>query len=269
MTAVSAVITTRNSARTLRALIESLRAQTHPVEVVVVDNHSSDGTVELAEELADIHVTAGPERSAQRNIGVERAGGDWVLILDSDMMVEPQSVAELVATARDANADAVVVPERTVGPGLLARVRALERSCYEGDETVEAARFFKKEAFLAAEGYDELLHAGEDWDLPARIKEAGGVIARADDALILHDETGATIVGHLRKKYYYGKSLPDYVARHRELAGRQFTPVRPAFVRHWRTLAGQPLLGMGVFVLKAAEAAAAGAGMLVAQRRRP
>lgn len=269
MADVSAVITTRNSAHTLRALVESLRAQTHPVEVVIVDNHSSDGTAELAEELADIHITAGPERSAQRNIGVEHATGDWVLILDSDMRVEPQSVAELVATARAVEADAVVVPERTIGPGLLARIRALERSCYEGDETVEAARFFKKAAFLGAGGYDETLHAGEDWDLPARMRESGGVIARADDALILHDETGASLVGHLRKKYYYGKSLPDYIARHRDLAGRQFTPVRPAFVRHWRTLAGRPGLGAGVFALKAAEAVAAGAGMLVARRRKP
>lgn len=269
MTAVSAVITTRNSARTLRALVDSLRAQTYPVEVVIVDNHSSDGTADLAEALADVHVTAGPERSAQRNIGVERAAGSWVLILDSDMTIEPQSVAELVATARDANADAVVVPEQTIGPGLLARIRALERSCYEGDETVEAARFFKKDTFLAAGGYDESLHAGEDWDLPARIKSSGGVIARADCARILHDETGATLVGHLRKKYYYGQSLPDYIARHRELAGRQFTPVRPAFVRHWRTLAGRPLLGAGVFALKVAEAAAAGAGMLVARSRKP
>src|SRR5262249_55143009 len=146
---VSAIVTTRNSRRTLEQLLRSLRAQTYAaVEVVVVDNSSTDGTPALAESYADRVAQWGPERSAQRNRGVALSSGRYVLILDSDMRLAPGAVEACVITAVGTGAAAVVVPERTVGRNLLARCRALERRCYEGDATIEAARFFEREAFL-------------------------------------------------------------------------------------------------------------------------
>ena len=259
---VSVVVPTRNSARTLGRLLRSLQAQSYPaIEIVVVDNDSSDDTLSIASEYADILVTRGPERSAQRNQGVALSSGEYVLILDSDMVVAPATVAACVAAAQETHAAAVVVPERTMGSGFLARCRALERRCYEGDPTIEAARFFTRHAFTSFGGYDNTLTGPEDWDLPARMKRSSEVVSRAKDALIAHDEEGVRLGAHLRKKYYYGKSFGPYVRRHPDLARTQLTPLRPAILRNWRRLAAEPVLGVGVIALKMADFAAGGLGL--------
>jgi glycosyltransferase involved in cell wall biosynthesis len=267
---VSVVVTTRNSADTLGDCLESIHAQTYDdVELVVVDNGSTDGTREIADRFANVVLDAGPERSAQRNRGVAASSGEYVLIVDSDMILLPRVVAQCVALAASDRADAIVVPERSIGDGFLARAKALERSCYLGDTAIEAARFFTREGFDRYGGYDESLTGGEDWDLPARMQET----ARAGriDEMILHQERDLRLVSLLRKKYYYGKGVYHYARRHPDLAKRQLTPFRRAFVRNWRTLADAPLLSAAMLGMKAAEFAAVGLGMLseATDRSRP
>ncbi len=177
------------------------------------------------------------------------------------MELTPGTVAACIATARESGATAIVVPERTVGSDFVAQCRALERRCYEGDPTIEAARFFVREAFTRHGGYDETLTGPEDWDLPARMKMSGEILGRASNALVKHDEGDLRLGDHLRKKYYYGKSFGAYVRRHSDLARAHLTPLRPVLVRNWRRLAAEPVLGIGVVVLKAAEFAAGGLGL--------
>ena len=89
---ISAIVPTRNSERTIASCLESLRRQQGcDVEVIVIDNNSSDATAQIATDLADIVINAGPERSAQRNRGAEAATGEIVFFIDSDMVLEPRS----------------------------------------------------------------------------------------------------------------------------------------------------------------------------------
>jgi glycosyltransferase involved in cell wall biosynthesis len=265
---VSAVVTTRNSADTLGDCLESIRAQTYDdVELVVVDNQSTDVTREIADRFADVVLDAGPERSAQRNHGVEASSGEYVLIVDSDMILLPRVVAQCVALAVSEQAVAIVVPERSIGDGFLARAKALERSCYLGDAAIEAARFFAREAFDRYGGYDERLTGPEDWDLPARMR-ARERSARVEE-MILHQEGNLRLRPLLRKKFYYGKSAYRYAQRHPELARKQLTPFRGAFVRNWRLLARRPVLSAAMLGMKAAELGAGGLGMLSEAIDRP
>src|SRR5262249_55673756 len=141
---VSVVVPTRNAARTLAACLESIRAQTHePLELVVVDNASTDGSDRLAARWADVVLRGGPPRSAQRNRGASEATGEFVLFVDSDMVLEP-NVAAACAEVAASGMDAVVIPEQSFGDGFWARCKTLERSCYVGDESIEAARFFRR-----------------------------------------------------------------------------------------------------------------------------
>lgn len=261
------VVPTRNSATTLEAALHSVRGQTYgAVELIVVDNHSVDGTQAIAVRYADAVYERGPERSAQRNLGAVQSTGEYLLMLDSDMVLEPDVVARCVEVARASGAVAVVVPEKTVGSGFWTAVRALERSCYVGDPDIEAARFFSRAAFCDYGGYDEALSAGEDWDLPARMRDGGGQVTRAEGVWVLHDEGHLRLVPHLRKKFYYGKTLYRYTRRHPALARRQFTPIRPAFVREWRRLARHPGLAAALIGLKWAEFIAGAVGVAVARR---
>ncbi len=264
---VSVVVPTRNSSATLARCLRSVREQSHPdVEIVVVDNSSSDDTLGVAGELADVVLTAGPERSAQRNRGAGAATGDLLFFIDSDMSLERDVVAEAVAEV-SAGATSVVVPERSYGTGFWTAVKALERDCYLGDPTIEAARFVPRAEFDAIGGYDEEIVAGpEDWDLHARLQDRGGRLGRTR-SLIWHDEGRLRLRETMATKYYYGRSTAVYLRKHPELARGQLTVARPAFLREWRTLAARPQLGAALVVMKVLELSAGAAGLIAARLR--
>jgi glycosyltransferase involved in cell wall biosynthesis len=259
---VSVVVPTRNSAATLAACLQSIRGQTHsPLELFIVDNHSEDTTVEIAEGLADVVVIAGPERSAQRNEGARRSTGDYLLFIDSDMVLAPKVVEECVEATLAGGLVAVVIPEESFGQGFWARRKAFERSFYVGDDTIEAARFFPRVVFEVLGGFDEWMPAGpEDWDLHQRAAAVGPV--GRTSALIRHDEGSPTLRGLMAKKYYYGKGIDSYRRRHPEAAKGQLRLIRPAFVRGRARLARQPFLAGTMLLMKSAEFAAGGLGVL-------
>jgi glycosyltransferase involved in cell wall biosynthesis len=267
---VSVVVPTRNSAAHLGTCLESIRAQTYErLELVVVDNHSMDVTPEIAASLADCVLTIGPERSAQRNAGARESDGEYLLFIDSDMTLEPDVVRQCAeAASAHPEPTVVVIPEVSFGNGFWARCKALERSCYVGDETIEAARFFPRTLFLEIDGFDERLPAGpEDWDLHERARLAGATVARTT-AFIHHDEGELRLGYTLAKKFHYGGSMGEYMRRHPQLARRQLRLVRPAFVRKWRMLADEPGVAAGMLFMKSLEFAAGAAGLATAAVRR-
>jgi glycosyltransferase involved in cell wall biosynthesis len=250
---VSVIVPTRNSERTLEACLTSIRNQSDTtVELIVVDNGSTDGTAEIAQRHSDLLLSKGPERSAQRNFGVEKARGDYIVLIDSDMVLEPGVVAEGVGALQDVNVRGVVIPELSFGEGYWSRCRMLERQCYVGDDDVEAARMFRRNDFLAVGGYDLELNGAEDWDLSARI--AGRSNLPRTDSYIHHDEGRTTLYGSFAKRRYYAPGYLRYLAKHKNDAISQGNSVlRPAFLRHWRDMLRHPVLAIGVFVLKFVE----------------
>jgi glycosyltransferase involved in cell wall biosynthesis len=262
MTLVSVIVPTRNSSRTIEACLQSIKSQTHrETELVVIDNSSNDGTADIARRYADVLQTRGPERSAQRNYGAKLARGEFLMFVDSDMTLEPGVVAECLSASRSFGVCPVIVPELTVGDGFWCRCRALERSCYVGDDSIEAARFFSRTIFESIGGYDEGLTGPEDWDLSVRAS-AGRTLPRTRSR-ILHDETRVRLAELLAKKRYYASSFRLYWKKHGTPALRQTnTLMRPAFIKHWRRLVREPVLATGLLSLKVLELGAALTGVL-------
>jgi glycosyltransferase involved in cell wall biosynthesis len=236
----------------------------HDFELIVVDNFSTDGTVEIAQRFADKIEIGGPERSAQRNQGATIATGDFLLFVDSDMILDRAVIAECLEACFEANGLAVVVPEISVGIGFWARCRSLERSCYRDDTVVEAARFFPRDAFDAIGGYDEALVGGEDWDLSNRL--VGGQHFPRIRSQIVHDEGTIRLGPWLTKKRYYAASFRRYWRKHASLRTllQANTVFRPAFVRNWKTLARHPILFLGIVFLKGMELSASVLGIALA-----
>jgi glycosyltransferase involved in cell wall biosynthesis len=265
---VSVVVPTRNSGRTIERCLASLRTQSWPaVELVVIDNWSSDGTWELAGRLADVAVRAGPERSSQRNLGIARAAGEWVLWIDSDMTLGPEVVERALAAGEAASAIAVFVPEASTGSGFWARCRALERRCYHGEPRIESPRLVRTGYLRAAGGFDDLLVGTEDAALRNRLLVDGVPLAWAD-TLIVHDEGRPTLAGLVRKRFYYGRSIPIYRRAHPGAVSTQVRGVLAAYWRHRRLLAADPFHTAGLVVLRACEAAAWAAGAAAGRRDR-
>jgi glycosyltransferase involved in cell wall biosynthesis len=226
-----------------------------PIELVVVDNESSDETRQIASRYADVVEIFGPERSAQRNRGAQLARGDYLLFVDSDMTLSPRVVGDCLDAIHISGAPGVIIPETSAGSGFLARCRALERSCYVGDDAIEGARFFPREEFERVGGYDEALHAMEDWDVSLRIA-AGRQLARTT-SYITHDEGDLRLVPMLAKKRYYAASSLPYWRKHgRSTFGQANLIFRPAFLRNWRRLVRHPVLTFGFLSMKTLETAA-------------
>jgi glycosyltransferase involved in cell wall biosynthesis len=206
---VSVIVPTRNSASTLAACLTSVRAQSYEaIELVVVDNYSTDSTVATAQRHADVVVQCGPERSAQRNYGTSLAHGEIVFFLDSDNTLAPTVIAEVVMLLAEPSVVGVSVPEYGSGRRLLARAKALERSFYNRYASMQTARACKKTVFERVGGYRTDLTGVEDWDLSQRLA-AGGHIA-ATRAGLVHDDSSITVWGQMRKKFYYGLFLRRY-----------------------------------------------------------
>ena len=264
---ISVVVPTRNSARTLAACLSSLRTQTHPdVEVIVIDNDSSDGTPDIAARLADIVENRGPERSAQRNRGAVLSTGEVVVFIDSDMVLEPGVIAA-VAGVLEAEPDvsAVVIPERSFGDGFLSQCRVLEKSLYVGNVDVEAPRAFRREDFDRIGGWNEELTAAEDWDLADRTRAAGMTVGRVH-SWIWHDEGRTQLRVTFAKKRYYGRWIAQYLREHRSEGGRKLA--RLSLFSRPRLLLAHPVRAIGMLVLKSVEAAGLLVGMLDERRRR-
>jgi glycosyltransferase involved in cell wall biosynthesis len=253
---VSVVVPTHNSTRTIEACLESIRSQVYqPIELVVVDNSSGDDTRQIAARFADIVEVYGPERSAQRNHGALLSHGQFLLFVDSDMRLTSSVVIQCVEAAK-AGAPAVIIPEVSIGEGFWAQARSLERSCYLGDDAIEAARFFRRPEFERSGGYDENLVAMEDWDLSVRI--ARGQHLPRTNADIEHDEGRLKLGTVLAKKRYYGGAATAYWRKHgRVTLGQANLVFRPAFMRNWRRLLRHPILTAGLLALKTMEASAA------------
>ena len=265
---VSVIVTTRNVARTLDACLASIRRQDYPdLELLVIDNHSTDATAEIAHRFADLVLTAGPERSAQRNLGVRSARGDWILWIDADMVLEPAVVSAAVEAASRDDAVAVSIPERTVGQGHRTACRALERSCYLDDPSLFNPRLIRRDFLLGLGGFDESMSGPEDTDLRYRLRQSGAGLTHCD-AFIDHDEGRLTIRDVVRKRIYYGQSLPAFAATNPGRVRTQATSTARAFLRHRRRLLADPVHGVGLLALRGMEAGGYAVGAWQGRRAR-
>lgn len=268
---VSVVIPTFNSIRTIERCLRSVRNQSYKhVEIIVVDGGSTDGTVEIARQLADKVIVAPLRRSAARNRGVREARGEFVLILDSDMYVTDKVISECVARfttdEKGNNIKGIVIPEKSIGKGFLAKVKALEREFYQGVEFMEAARFFPRKLFIEMGGYDECLDAGEDWELSQRIREKGSLPKIR--AIILHDEGALNLRTIWQKKQFYGRASIFYLRKkqHYNYKKKQFGFVHRISIYFSKPLLAfkHPILWPCVFLLKGIEFLAWRIGQLTA-----
>lgn len=258
---ISVIIATRNEEKNIGRCLKSVKNQSlNDVETIVVDNYSTDRTTQIAQKMGAKVFQAGPERSVQRNFGAQKATGKFLLFLDADMELEKNILSECFELAQSSK-EAIIISEKVSGAGFWDRCRALEKSCYLGDELIEAARFYQKTLFQKLGGYDEKLIASEDWDLHQRAKKTGVKIGRTKNFVIHHIRENNPLAA-AGKKYYYGRTLARYVKKHPKLAIAQYQPLRLAFLHHIDKLAAHPFLACGLFILKFAEYLGGGLGFL-------
>lgn len=173
-TLVSVVIPAHNAARTLDATLDSVCAQSHrALEIIVVDDGSTDTTAAIAQDRAArdprVRVLRTPNRgvAAARNAGIRASAGAFVAPVDADDLWHPDKIAHQLA-AMLAGGDAigfVYTPYRVIDAE--DRVLASRADIVEGATFLRllllnfvgngSALLIRRAAFDAVGGYDSRL----------------------------------------------------------------------------------------------------------------
>lgn len=213
---VSVVIPTRNRADSLRQLLEALSAQVYPtdrIEVIVVDNASTDDTEQVVRdaEAWDIFPVRylrkendGPASS--RNRGAEMATGDILAFTDSDCIPAPGWLRNGVA-AFDEGVGLACGP---VEPVIVSKddpffSHQIYRITREDGLYATANVFYRRDIFLELGGFIETMRTyawgqpvgGDDTEFGWRVKRAGFKSAFARGALVCHLSTPITVQSYL------------------------------------------------------------------------
>lgn len=273
---VSVIITTKNEEKNIENCLKSIKSQTYPrkkVEIIVVDNNSTDRTKEIAKRFTDKVYNKGPERSAQRNFGVEKAKGKYILYLDADMTLSKKVVGECIDKCENEDCIALYIPERIVNlssnqlsnlwnqsfnlcnQNFWTKIRDFERSFYNAT-CIDCVRFVRRDKFLKIGGFDENLTGPEDWDFDRRIREVGKV--NIINSSIYHNEKEFNLRKYLSKKSYYVKSLSQYIQKWGEndlIVKKQlgfWYRFFGVFIKNkkWKKLLRHPLLTLGMYLLR-------------------
>jgi GT2 family glycosyltransferase len=229
--AVSVVIPTWNGRAMLDVVLASLERQSvAPLEVIVVDNGSSDGTAEhLRERWPAVEVVALAENAgfaAGVNRGLERARGEFVALVNNDIELHPDFLRELASgLERDTGAASAAskmlrFDDRSVidatGDTLRWSGIALQRGQGERDtgqydrpervfSACAGAALYRRSAFETVGGFDEAFFAYlEDVDWGFRAQLAGFGCAYVPTAIAYHVGSATTRREGRPDPFFYG-----------------------------------------------------------------
>ncbi len=218
---VSIIVPVFNRAHTLPRLFASLQAQYyHPLEIILVDNNSTDASLEVCQAFAQansrddfsIIVTqeSTPGAAAARNCGLHVACGKWVSFFDSDDEMSPDFISSMLTSlCQCPTADFIVARSRMVFEDGTEQVRSGLEGLSLSSHILSAA--LSTQSFLAHTdfikrigGWNEEVHIWNDYELGIRMLQHSNnfvTLYRAFHRIYQHSEsiTGASLSASFSK----------------------------------------------------------------------
>ncbi len=246
---VSFCIPTKNRERTIASCLQSIRAQDYPrLEIIVIDNGSTDRTAEIARRYADVVEQSDQPLGAVRQRSIELSRGAILAMFDDDIILpHPQWLACAVATFQlDPRAS-------TVWPVLIPPHGSnwVTRCFFDLNEAIFLARrrrpsaafgggnsLFRRDAVAAIGGFNPDLWFCDDFEIAIRLKDAGFRVILHEDPLI-HDTMFS--LPELYRKQQWGAG--SVVAHGIENLGQSY---RDAFYEQYLVGLGAMLKGLFV-----------------------
>ena len=252
---LSVCIVNWNTRELLRACLESLRRNPSAraqLEIIVVDNASSDSSAELvARDFPEVRLLANAENrgyAAGNNQAIAASGGEYVLLLNPDTEVAPGALDKLLEFLRD-HPEAAGVAPRLVGPDgatqrscrgfpdpwavfadalglarLFPRSRRLGRyrltwwnhdDLREVDQPMASALLLRRSALKRVGAFDEDFPIFfNDVDLCYRLKQAGWRLYFDPEATVLHHHGASTAQVRRRMIIESHRSLARFYRKH-------------------------------------------------------
>lgn len=188
---VSVIVPGHNAAEMLKSSLPALRSQDWPkdcLEIIYVDDASTDGSIDAAAEWADRIVRLEGWRNGPagaRNAGVRDSKGQILVFIDADVLAPPGTIAALVEPLmQDDTLDAVFgsYDSEPLEPALVSQYRNLLHHFVHQTSRRDASTFWagcgavRKRAFEMAGGFDAMRYRGamiEDIELGHRMRALG------------------------------------------------------------------------------------------------
>jgi glycosyltransferase involved in cell wall biosynthesis len=222
---ISVVMPARNAARFIGEAVDSVRQQAYrPLELVIVDDGSTDGTLDVVKERVpdDLPLVTvdGPQRgvAAAHAAGVAAARHDWIAILHADDVAAPARLARQMEAAvqhphvvawgthaRHICPDGRVLGHSASGPPSEEEFRRRYAAGELTGNIIHSTAMFRRADYEAVGGYDSTFDGAEDLDLFERFAALGPVVALTEPLVCRrihgHSVTAsdfARIQGHMR-----------------------------------------------------------------------
>ena len=212
---MSVVIPAFNASRYIRQTLESVLAQTYQtIEVIVVDDGSSDGTADIAEEFVKRDARFQLLRQtnagvgAARNTAIRKARGKYIAPLDADDLWSPEKLEKQVACMErsgtetglvycwrsliDAHGDLLSKGYPEVAEGRLRHALILRNVVGCGSVALFRVTALEKVGLYLTRSEQGGAEGCEDWDLSVRIAEAFGVRV-VPESLVAYRQTSSSM----------------------------------------------------------------------------
>jgi glycosyltransferase involved in cell wall biosynthesis len=209
---VSVIIAAFNAADYIGEAIESVLAQDVPLEVLVIDDESTDDTWQVLQGFGDKILAVRQQKGGAyvaRNLGARLARGEWLAFLDADDRWRPGKLAAQMAVAE---ADTGLVYTDCRNFGIIDRVserQSESTAFYEGEvfEHLLLTNFIALSSVVVRRSWFERLggfsevHVGiQDWDLWLRFAAAGGLVKLVSEPLTEYRIHPKQMTGNLRQR---------------------------------------------------------------------
>jgi cellulose synthase/poly-beta-1,6-N-acetylglucosamine synthase-like glycosyltransferase len=229
---VTVVVPAYNEAANIAATVQSLVASDYPsVEVVVVDDGSTDGTAEIVRSLGlpNVRVVRQPNagKPAALNTGIARSLGDFIVLVDGDTVFAPDAVGRLVQAFADPDVGAISGNTKVANRrGLLGRWQHVEyvvgfnldRRLFDLGEcmpTVPGAIGAFRRQVLDQVGGVPATTLAEDTDLTMAVLRAGWRVVYEETA-IAWTEAPSSLRQLWRQRYRWCYGTMQAIWKHRK-----------------------------------------------------
>lgn len=188
---VSIIIPSYNQQNYLADAIESALVQPNS-EVIVIDDGSTDNSLEIAKSYKDIRVISQVNKglASARNTGIMNAKGDFILTLDADDIVLDNCVERLIEVQAETGADIVSPSFKEFGISngdVILKSGQLELKDFQDGNKVGYMSLFKKSVLLEVGGYNpRMLEGYEDLALTCLLLSQNKKLITVQDVLWLY-----------------------------------------------------------------------------------